>query len=408
MEENEHDNGSGAKDEVVKAKSSAGEVVAEETFSPTDAPADDTKKRGPAALFRDGEGKPLFPLLYSMRQDERFGAMKQASQHAFSVAQSGLQRGFKVAQSKLMATEEEQDLNDASSEDVQVKTSFGKGTLVEFRETTGTYVVKLSSGGILYTKDQPTRLVTKQKTPKESRSLFTFSKKKRGKTVLEINETYIEWEKARQKEIEKECQQLNIPYTEETKNKCFTCLKEDALKPKTAPKPSSALFSNSEGKPMFPLLYKLRQSGQDVVKENTQHVRSAVTASESPCLLCASVCCSKHSSAAFRKQGVTLCLNCVAQLEDNNHEKAKLPRDVELETQRLVDLYGRALLLLQYCTPFIIPTADQLEQQTKQHNEIAGVGGSSAGLASGVLGVIAAATSTCLCSSCSISADGSG
>ena len=37
--------------------------------------------------------------------------------------------------------------------------------------------------------------------------------------------------------------------------------------------------------------------------------------------------------------------------------------------------------------------AEQLEAQTKQHNEIAGVGGSSVGLASGILGVAAACTS---------------
>lgn len=63
-------------------------------------------------------------------------------------------------------------------------------------------------------------------------------------------------------------------------------------------------------------------------------------------------------------------------------------------TDKLCDLYQRAMILLQYCAPYMEPTAVQLEAQTKQHNEIAGVGGSSAGLASGILGVAAACTST--------------
>ena len=67
--------------------------------------------------------------------------------------------------------------------------------------------------------------------------------------------------------------------------------------------------------------------------------------------------------------------------------------DVEEQTRHLQDLYGRALLLLQYCQPFMETTAQQLDQQTKQHNEIAGVGGSSVGIVSGVLGVAAACTS---------------
>jgi len=351
------------------------------------------------ALFRDENGKPLFPLLYNMRrQDKTFTAVKQASQQAFNAAQTGFQKGFDLAQSKLRNVEAgtRQQHRNGGTNDIKdlVNTPFGTGILLEFRQATGTYVVELASGGILYTKDKPSLI---EKPMKTTRSIFSKIKKERKKTVLELNATFMEWEKAKQDEVEKECHELNITYTEEIKHKCFTCLKENALEPKaTVQTPSSALFSNAEGKPVFPLLYKWRQSGEELVKENTKNIRSVVSGSrsDSPCLLCASVCCSRHSSTAFRKEGVTLCHNCVQQLEENHHQSAKLPQDVESETQRLVDLYGRALLLLQYCTVYMLPTADQLERQTKQHNEIAGVGGSSAGLASGVLGVVAAATST--------------
>ena len=80
-------------------------------------------------------------------------------------------------------------------------------------------------------------------------------------------------------------------------------------------------------------------------------------------------------------------------MEHNRYATATLPAQVEAETERLCDLYGRALLLLQYTAQYMLETAQQLEAQTKQHNEIAGVGGSSVGLASGILGVAAACTS---------------
>ena len=135
-----------------------------------------------------------------------------------------------------------------------------------------------------------------------------------------------------------------------------------------------------------------------MVKENTQHLTSAIKAAkkkQSPCLLCATMCCSQHSSPAFAKESVTLCLECVQTVERNTYASATLPADLQAQVSRLVDLYQRALGLLQFCAPYMLSTAQELQAQTKQHNEIAGVGGSSVGLASGLLGVAAACTSTC-------------
>ena len=83
-----------------------------------------------------------------------------------------------------------------------------------------------------------------------------------------------------------------------------------------------------------------------------------------------------------------MCMSCVEYLE-YDFATARLPQELELHTRHIVDLYGRALLLLQYCSQFMLETAISLEATTKQHNEI-GVGSCSAGLVSGVLGVAAA------------------
>eukprot|EP00977_Amphora_coffeiformis_P026648 scaffold28658_cov120-Amphora_coffeaeformis.AAC.1 len=54
------------------------------------------------SFFQDEQGKPRFPLLYNMRRpDATFAAVKHAGKQAFSVAQTGLQKGFEMAQSKL-------------------------------------------------------------------------------------------------------------------------------------------------------------------------------------------------------------------------------------------------------------------------------------------------------------------
>ena len=361
------------------------------------------------AFFQDADGRPFFPLLYKMRRgddgtqasssttkaNKALQAWQRASQHALSTAQSSLttahsslQKGVqKLAQSTLLSSFE----NDDDKENKErVCTPFGNGTLMEFRESTATYIVKLDSGGMLYTQDAP-----KQAEPTTKLSAKNKKPKKRAKTVLELNENFLEWEKARHAEVEQECKRLGIPCTDETKQKCFACLKQDATKPPEK-KPAAALLTTSTGKPMFPMLYKLRQSGQDLVKENTQQIRSAVkTDTDAPCLLCATKCCAQHSSPAFKRENVTLCLQCVDQVEHHYYATAKMPVDVERETQRLCDLYGRALLLLQYTAQFMLETAKQLEEQTARHNEIAGVGGSSVGLASGILGVAAACTSKC-------------
>jgi guanyl-specific ribonuclease Sa len=341
---------------------------------------------GTSAFFRD-KGKPVFPSLYKMHGatgaagETTLKAFKQASQQAFSTAQTNWKKGIKLAQSSFSRDEKSIDCGQ------KVQTPYGAGVVEEFRTSTKTYVVRLAFGGTLYTQDTPVPKYTNNKGSLSS----MFTKKK---SVVELNDAFVQWEAKHQAEVEAECIRLGIPFEEDIKHQCFACVKETTLETKKAEKATrnTALFADSTGNPMFPRLHKLRVSTRDIITTNTQQVRTAVTKNDAPCLLCATVCCGKHSSSAFRKENVTLCLDCVKTVESNQFQISKTLPEVEAHTNQLYELYERALILLQYCDTYIEVTAEQLEQQTKQHNEIAGVGGSSVGLASGILGVAAACT----------------
>jgi hypothetical protein len=359
--------------------------------------------------------KPLFPaFFYKMRLEgkelvsmnkpnkETVAAWRKAGQLALSSAQTNLQT---LAHSFIPGE------NAAATTTTTVLcTPFGTGTLLEYRESTETYVVQLSFGGILYTQKVPE---PSSETPQQrQKQLFVLPfmqrKKRKTRTAVELNQEFVQWEETRRQEMIQECQRWGIPYTDKTQHQCFACLmakaqqREQSTTTTTNTKTNTAFFSNEQGQPRFPRLFKLRQSGQELVTQNKHHVMPDINR----CLLCVTPTCAQHSSPAFRKENVALCLDCVQHLEcrdsimmqDNSTTTLTLSisnviAELEEKTRHLQDLYGRALLLLQYCQPFMETTAQQLDQQTKQHNEIAGVGGSSVGIVSGIMGVAAACTS---------------
>lgn len=122
-------------------------------------------------------------------------------------------------------------------------------------------------------------------------------------------------------------------------------------------------------------------------------IDSAQNVKTSPCLICASPSCTAHSSASFRKNNITLCLDCEKLFEldfivdccaSENEHRAQ-------HVDHMVDLYDRSLLLLKYSSQFIPQIADQLETSTERQNSVK-LGSSGVGVVSGVLGVAAAAT----------------
>lgn len=377
------------------------EATSPTTTSSGSAVGDVSKPLFPAFFYKISlEGRELVAI--SKPNKETVAAWKKAGQQALSSAQTNLQS---LAHSLIPG-----EIADTAA--TVVRTPFGTGTLLEYRESTETYVVQLSFGGILYTQNlpaEPSSNIQRRQRQKQLLGLpFMQKKEKKARTVIELNQEFLQWEETRRQEMEQECQRWGIPYTENTQHQCFACLLAKAKQQEQQQSQSTtniittnAFFSNGQGQPRFPRLYKLRQSGQELVSQNKHHVMPEINR----CLLCVTPACSQHSSSAFRKENVALCLECVQHLEcrdlimmeDNTtattSSATSVISDLEEQTQNLQDLYVRALLLLQYCQPYMETTAQQLDQQTKQHNEIAGVGGSSAGLVSGVLGVAAACTS---------------
>jgi hypothetical protein len=114
----------------------------------------------------------------------------------------------------------------------------------------------------------------------------------------------------------------------------------------------------------------------------------------SPCLICASPSCPQHSSASFRKDGITLCLSCERLFELNFIVNCVGEPDPHLRSRHIdhmVDCYDRCLLLLKYSAQYIETVALSLEESQEKQNKI-GLGSSGVGVLSGVLGIAAAAS----------------
>jgi hypothetical protein len=117
-------------------------------------------------------------------------------------------------------------------------------------------------------------------------------------------------------------------------------------------------------------------------------------ANTSPCLICASPSCSAHSSASFRKEGITLCLQCEKLFELNfiiDCISAPDPVERANHIDHMVDCYDRCMLLLEYSSQFAEQIAKSLEEQKERQNKV-GLASSSVGVLSGVLGIAAAAS----------------
>ena len=147
--------------------------------------------------------------------------------------------------------------------------------------------------------------------------------------------------------------------------------------PKEEPSKKEELSQNNV---VLPRIQKMMDERQ---KANTQ-----------PCLICASPCCSTHSSSNFRKEGITVCLECERLFElDFIVDCVSTPDATERakHIDHMIDCYDRCLLLLQYSAQYIDQIALSLEQNQEQRNKI-GLGSSGVGAFSGVLGIAAAAT----------------
>jgi hypothetical protein len=113
-----------------------------------------------------------------------------------------------------------------------------------------------------------------------------------------------------------------------------------------------------------------------------------------PCLTCGTPVCKNHSSPAFRRENIPLCLSCESLFGMSFIERV-LTASNDKERRKLIDqlmeVYDRALLMLRYSAQYIESVAEALEESQKRQHRV-GLGTSSAGIVSGVLGIVSAAT----------------
>jgi len=117
-------------------------------------------------------------------------------------------------------------------------------------------------------------------------------------------------------------------------------------------------------------------------------------ANTAPCLICASPSCPSHSSASFRKEGITLCLQCEKLFELNfivDCISAPDPVERAKHIDHMIDCYDRCMLLLKFSSQFSERIASALEEQKERQNKV-GLASSGVGVLSGVLGIAAAAS----------------
>jgi hypothetical protein len=307
----------------------------------------------------------------------------------------------------------------ASLVDKNVASPYGMGIVLEFRETDQVYVIKLTQENsysplaILYTQDSPARIETQQDQ------------------VDKLNVAYEALEKMRRMNLEMECFEAGVAVNFEH---CATCLftksEERSRFPRlqkfvddagstesnSFPRIRSLWGSNAASKSddldaastesnSFPRIRSLWRSNaasksekpaqKTVVLPRIQKfMDERQKSSASPCLICASISCSAHSSKTFRKEGITLCLSCERLFELNfivdcvsTPDAAERAKHID----HMIDCYDRCLLLLMYSTQYVEKIAQSLGQQKEQQNKI-GLGSSGVGVVSGVLGIAAAAT----------------
>ena len=281
-----------------------------------------------------------------------------------------------------------------------VDTAYGCGKVVAYRGTDGMYVVKLKSNG-----DHGNGRDFATLYSKEIHVLSAAEKQEISKnTIMELNDAYQSMEKMRRLNLEMECFEHGI--TGVDFEQCTTCL-----------------MTKSQEAPRFPRLQKMVDQAQTSTSESTRFPRirslwgkpkddqkpkekivvlpriqnfmdERRKASASPCLICASPSCSVHSSASFRKEGISLCHSCERLFDLNfivDCVSTTDATDRAKQIDHMIDLYDRSLLLLKYSSQYIDTIARSLEQKKEQQNKI-GLGSSGVGMVSGVLGVAAAVT----------------
>lgn len=309
-----------------------------------------------------------------------------------------------------------------------VHTPYGEGQLLLYRATDDIYVVQLQ-GALLYASREtleemravtipPLSVETTTTTEHDiplCRRWKSPTKEKNGNNnntsmTMELNVAYEALEKMRQLNLEVQCKEMGFDGFD--LHRCTTCLLQEAKRQQELRKKqqqSQFLDQNGGNKKWFQRSSSSTVSssgtaalsmsthgsiGNGSHHNGTQPVSVQKVAKKGiSCLVCGSPACKSHSCPTFRKEGITLCLDCrqlfklefvIDCLTCSVEERAK-------KLGRMVDTYDRTLLLLQYSSQFIEDVAVTLQETTARQNKVH-VGSSASGIMSGALGIAAAAT----------------
>jgi hypothetical protein len=280
-----------------------------------------------------------------------------------------------------------------------VDTAYGPGKVLAYRGTDGMYVVKLKRNGDHVDGGDFATLYSK-----EIHVLSAAEKQEISKTTtMELNDAMQSMEKMRRLNLEMECFEAGIK--EVDFEQCTTCLLNKTQEASRFPRLQKIVDEATAAESTrFPRIKRLWGKSHDddqkprekmIVMPRIQHfMDERRKASACPCLICAAPSCSAHSSANFRKEGITLCTSCEKLFELNfivDCVSTAVATDRAKHIDHMIDLYDRSLLLLKYSSQYIETIARNLEQKKEQHNKI-GLGSSGVGMVSGVLGVAAAVT----------------
>ena len=323
-------------------------------------------------------------------------------------------------------TEEEAKLKERETEldlvvETVVQTPYGEGTVVDFRDGDGMYAISLESNSkmMLYT---PTLYP-------ETKQEDTNTTKSHTSSSMELNIAYESLEKMRRLNLQMQAhEELGMELTESDYDKCTVCLLSQHQTGKKERFPILQKFADetlSKHPTSFPRIRKFWSSAESTSSsEEQQHKReepsssteqpqtnkivvlpriqkllderSIMNQNATPCLICAAPTCSAHASKSFAKQAshITLCCACERLFELEFIVECVSTGSIQQRSQHIqhmMDMYDRSLLLLKYSAQFIDSIARVLEEKQEQSNKI-GLGSSSVGMVSGVLGVAAAAT----------------
>ena len=229
-------------------------------------------------------------------------------------------------------------------------------------------------------------------------------------SVMELNVAYESLETMRKLNLEMTCQEHFIPFTpQDLQTTCAVCLlarepfpvrssnssngeAPDAVP--VPPPPKRSLFAASSSRQRNSATSPPKQNSIRQYHEIAKKYHRQAKVSP-PCLICGTPTCPKHASVSFRQEGINMCGTCESLFGLSYVTQILTCPDPQLRRRSLdqmIELYDRTVLLLRFMTTNQFDeVCTVLQQSTIRKNKV-GIGSSSAGIVSGVLGIVSAVT----------------